>query len=205
MAPPTSCPSGARWAKAREGVDAGLVDLVPGFRTREIRPDGDRVVLVSEDGRELAPADTVVVLTGFRPDLSFLSELRLELDPTLQAPVRVAVEVDPNLYSCGSVAATGAADLAHPEPDLYLVGMKSYGRAPTFLAMTGYEQVRSVVAELAGDHEAAARVELQLPDTGVCGGAGLYDDPEGAAAGTGGCCTPAPALVQIGVGAPGSA
>jgi len=196
---------GALGRKAREGVDAGLVDLVPGFRTREIRPDGDRVVLVSEDGRELAPADTVVVLTGFRPDLSFLSELRLELDPTLQAPVRVAVEVDPNLYSCGSVAATGAADLAHPEPDLYLVGMKSYGRAPTFLAMTGYEQVRSVVAELAGDHEAAARVELQLPDTGVCGGAGLYDDPEGAAAGTGGCCTPAPALVQIGVGAPGSA
>jgi hypothetical protein len=71
--------------------------------------------------------------------------------------------------------------------------MKSYGRAPTFLALTGYEQVRSVVAELTGDHEAAARVELTLPDTGVCGGAGLFDDPhdpDGAAAG--GCCGPAP-------------
>ena len=56
--------------------------------------------------------------------------------------------------------------------------MKSYGRAPTFLAMTGYEQVRSVAAELAGDHEAAARVELTLPDTGVCGGAGLFDEPD---------------------------
>jgi hypothetical protein len=44
---------------------------------------------------------------------------------------------------------------------------------PTFLALTGYEQVRSVVAELAGDHESAARVELGLPDTGVCGGSGL--------------------------------
>ena len=41
---------------------------------------------MGEDGRELPAADTVVVLTGFRPDLSFLSELRLDLDPTLEAP-----------------------------------------------------------------------------------------------------------------------
>jgi hypothetical protein len=73
--------------------------------------------------------------------------------------------------------------------------MKSYGRAPTFLAMTGYEQVRSVAAELAGDHEAAARKELVLPDTGVCGGAGLFEDPNAA---SGGCCTPAPQLLSIG-------
>ena len=92
----------------------------------------------------------------------------------------------PTSTPAAASAPTGAKDLAHPEPDLYLVGMKSYGRAPTFLAMTGYEQVRSVVAELAGDHEAAARIELDLPDTGVCGGAGLFDDPDGASAG--GCC-----------------
>jgi hypothetical protein len=152
------------------------------------------VVLVSEDGRRLDPADRVVVLTGFRPDLSFLSEMRLDLDPVLQAPRQLAAEIDPNLHSCGSVSPHGAAELAQPEPGLYLVGMKSYGRAPTFLALTGYEQVRSVVAELTGDHEAAARVELTLPDTGVCGGAGLFDDPEGAS--SGGCCGPAPAAGQ---------
>jgi hypothetical protein len=39
-------------------------------------------------------------------------------------------------------------ELAQPEPGLFLVGMKSYGRAPSFLAMTGYEQVRSVVAAI---------------------------------------------------------
>jgi hypothetical protein len=172
---------------------------VTGFRTDRIDTDrietdridaGDgRAVLVAEDGRALPSADRVFVLTGFRPDLSFLTEMRLDLDTTLQAPAQIAVEIDPNIHSCGDVKATGAADLAHPEPDLYLVGMKSYGRAPTFLAMTGYEQVRSVAAELAGDHEAAARVELKLPDTGVCGGSGLFDDPDGAAAG--GCCAPA--------------
>ena len=179
---------GALGIRAKQAVDAGLVDVVTGFRTEQVQRGPHGVVLVSEDGRELPAADKVVVLTGFRPDLSFLSEMRLELDATLQAPVRMAVEIDPNIHSCGSVGATGAKDLAHPEANLYLVGMKSYGRAPTFLAMTGYEQVRSVAAELAGDHEAAARIELELPDTGVCGGAGLFDDPDGAA--SGGCCGP---------------
>ncbi|KRB80487.1 flavoprotein [Nocardioides sp. Root190] len=191
---------GALGQRAKRAVESGVVELVTGFRTAQVRREDGRAVLVGEDGRELAPADSVVVLTGFRPDLSFLSEMRLDLDPTLEAPRRIAAEIDPNLHSCGSVQATGAADLAQPEPDLYLVGMKSYGRAPTFLALTGYEQVRSVVAELAGDHEAAARVELVLPDTGVCGGAGVFDDPESSG---GGCCGPAsPApdveLVQIG-------
>lgn len=193
---------GALGMRAKEAVDAGLVSLVTGFRTERIARDGDRAVLVAEDGRALA-ADRVVVLTRFRPDLSFLSELRLDLDPTLQAPVRIAAEVDPNVHSCGSVTATGAADLAHPEPDFYVVGAKSYGRAPTFLALTGYEQVRSVVAELAGDHEAARRVELSLPDTGVCGGAGLFDAAGAPLAG--GCCVPSAQLLSLSQPAPAPA
>jgi len=81
--------------------------------------------------------------------------------------------------------------VAHPEAGVYLVGMKSYGRAPTFLALTGYEQVRSVAAAIAGDREAAERVELVLPETGVCSGGGLVDEPgtEGQAS-SGGCCGP---------------
>jgi hypothetical protein len=172
--------------RARQGVDDGYVDLVSGFRVEQVEQTEAGVVLVAEDGRRLDAADHVVVLTGFRSDLSFLSEMRLALDPVLQAPVQLAGEIDPNLHSCGSVSPHGFAELAQPETDLYLVGMKSYGRAPTFLAMTGYEQLRSVAAALAGDREAAARVELTLPDTGVCGGAGLFDDPTGAS--TGGCC-----------------
>ena len=189
---------GALGQRAKAAVQSGSVELVTGFRTAQIRREANGAVLVAEDGRELPAADTVVVLTGFRPDLSFLTEIRLDLDPTLEAPRRIAAEIDPNIHSCGSVQATGAADLAQPEPDLYLVGMKSYGRAPTFLALTGYEQVRSVVAALAGDHEAATRVELVLPDTGVCGGAGLFDDPVNAG---GGCCAPTQAVLQIGLAA----
>ncbi|MFB9531770.1 flavoprotein, partial [Nonomuraea roseola] len=62
----------------------------------------------------------------------------------------------------------GVDELAHPEPGYYAVGVKSYGRAPTFLMATGYEQVRSVVAAIAGDWQAARDVQLDLPETGVC-------------------------------------
>ncbi|MEU2056135.1 FAD-dependent oxidoreductase [Streptomyces bungoensis] len=193
---------GALGLRAKAAVEAGHASAVTGFRTRAVEHEGGRLVLAAEDGRRLDPVDEVVVLTGFRPDLSFLSEVRLGLDERLQAPAALAPLIDPNVHSCGTVYPHGVKELSHPEQDVYLVGMKSYGRAPTFLAMTGYEQVRSVAAAIAGDREAAERVELTLPETGVCGGAGLYDDP-GAARGdeAGGCCG-APATLRIGIGAP---
>lgn len=190
---------GALGQRAKKAVEDGFVDLVTGFRTEQVLLEDGHAVLVAEDGRRLAGAAKVFIATGFRPDLSFLSEVRLDLDMRLQAPSKVAIEVDPNLHSCGSIRATGAADLAQPEPGFYIVGAKSYGRAPTFLALTGYEQVRSVVAEIAGDIEAAARVDLVLPDTGVCGGSGLFDAPEAVSAESSCCAAPAPQLVQLGV------
>ncbi|MFY7067035.1 NAD(P)-binding domain-containing protein [Nocardiopsis changdeensis] len=183
---------GALGLRARAAVEAGHIEVVTGFRTAEVRPDGDRLVLVDDGGRALEPVDEVVALTGFRPDLSFLSEVRLGLDAALQAPVELAPLIDPNVHSCGTVYPHGAAELSHPEEGFFLAGMKSYGRAPTFLALTGFEQVRSIAAHLAGDREAAARVELTLPETGVCGGAGLFDDPGATKAGADGCCGPAP-------------
>ncbi|MCX5372630.1 NAD(P)-binding domain-containing protein [Streptomyces sp. NBC_00015] len=193
---------GALGLAAKAAVDDGHADAVTGFRTDAIeRDDSGRPVLVAEDGRRLEPVDEVIVLTGFRPDLSFLSEVRLNLDERLQAPVELAPLIDPNQHSCGTVYPHGHRELSHPEQGIYLVGMKSYGRAPTFLAMTGYEQVRSVAAAIAGDLESADRVELTLPESGVCGGAGLFDDPA-TDQDAGGCCAPAPGPVQIGGTAP---
>ncbi|MFE6287960.1 FAD-dependent oxidoreductase [Streptomyces sp. NPDC057877] len=196
---------GALGLRARTAVTDGHASAVTGFRTSSVERDGDRLVLGSEDGRRLDPVDEIIVLTGFRPDLSFLSEIRLGLDERLQAPTALAPLIDPNVHSCGTVYPHGVAELSHPEQDIYLTGMKSYGRAPTFLALTGYEQVRSISAALAGDREAAERVELTLPETGVCGGAGLYDEPDAGRSGegAGGCCA-APATLQIGIGAPSS-
>jgi len=183
---------GALGLRARAAVRAGHVEVVTGFRTAAVERAADGLVLVSQDGRRLDPVAEVVALTGFRPDLSWLSEVRLDLDPVLQAPRALAPLIDPNAHSCGTVPPHGAAELRQPEPGVYLVGMKSYGRAPTFLALTGYEQVRSVVAEIAGDRAAAARVELTLPETGVCGGSGVFDAEPGPGTGpdaaAGGCC-----------------
>ncbi len=196
---------GALGSRAAEAVDAGLVTPVFGFRTERVDPVAEgRLRLVADDGREVDDVDEVLVLTGFRPDLSWLSEVRTELDPALQAPVRLAPLIDPNAHSCGTVYPHGAAELAHPEPGFYMAGMKSYGRAPTFLARTGYEQVRSIADALAGDHEAAARVELVLNETGVCGGAGLFDSDESIAeteTGSGCCGSAVPASVPSSAGA----
>lgn len=133
-------------------------------------------------------ADALVVATGFRPDLSMLSELRLGLDPTLDCPAALAPLIDPNEHSCGTVRPHGARELSHPEPGFYIAGMKAYGRAPTFLTLTGYEQVRSIMADIAGDVEAAARVELELPETGVCNRAPIGEAD--------GCCS-ATAKVEV--------
>jgi thioredoxin reductase len=188
---------GALGLRARAAVDSGAIEVRRGFRTSAVEPTEARGVrLTAENGQTVEDVDEVVVLTGFRPDLTWLSEVRLDLDPVLQAPRKLAPLIDPNVHSCGSVPPHGAAELATTERGLYVVGMKSYGRAPTFLALTGYEQVRSVVAELAGDHDAAARVELELPETGVCGGSGLFDDDTNAG---GGCCTPASSAPRVAV------
>ncbi|WP_405832890.1 FAD-dependent oxidoreductase [Streptomyces sp. NBC_01176] len=197
---------GALGLAAKAAVDNGYADAATGFRTEAIERHTDgRLILVGEDGRRLDPVDEVVVLTGLRPDLTFLTEIRLGLDERLQAPLALAPLIDPNQHSCGTVPPHGHRELSHPEKDIYLVGMKSYGRAPTFLAMTGYEQVRSVTAAIAGDLESADRVELTLPETGVCGGAGLPDGPAAAQNDGGGCCAPAPQFVRIGVGNPAAA
>ena len=125
----------------------------------------------------------MVVCTGFRPGLEMLKEVRLSIDPWLECTTALGPLIDPNEHSCGTVRPHGARELAQPEPGFYLAGMKSYGRAPTFLMITGYEQVRSIMAEIAGDHEAARHVQLVLPETGVCSAA-----PSLGVEASAGCC-----------------
>ena len=134
------------------------------------RSSTSRVVVADED--VAITADEIIAATGFRPDLSLLGELRLDLDDRVEAARALAPLIDPNVHSCGSVPPHGVDELGHPDEGVFMVGMKSYGRAPTFLLRTGYEQVRSVVAALAGDWESARSVELVLPETGVCNRSG---------------------------------
>lgn len=156
---------------ARQAVDRGAVEILAPFRAQGLSRGAGGRIRVGGDlaGREhVVEVDEIVVATGLRPDLSFLREIRMELDPWLECARALGPLIDPNLHSCGTVRPHGARELSHPERDFYILGMKSYGRAPTFLLATGYEQVRSTVAALAGDQAASRRVELVLPETGVC-------------------------------------
>ena len=183
---------GALGNRARRAVANGPVQPVTGFRAARVEPDPNHpgtLQVKGFDGSSVGSVDEIVVVTGFRPDLTWLSEVRLDLDPVLSSPRQLAPLIDPNVHSCGTVYPHGAAELAQPESGLYLAGMKSYGRAPSFLALTGFEQTRSIVAAIAGDHQAAARVELVLPESGVCGGSGLFDGQPEVNGGT--CCAPA--------------
>ncbi len=162
---------GALGTRVRDLAARGTLDIVRPFAVDEIARSPDGTLLIAGaggTGRLTIAADKLIVATGFRPDLAMLGEVRLDLDPALDCPRILAPLIDPNLHSCGTVRPHGAAELQQPEPGLFIVGMKSYGRAPTFLLATGYEQVRSVAAFLAGDIEASRQVELDLPQTGVC-------------------------------------
>lgn len=178
---------GALGGHVRELVNRGRIQLEADFRISALDAGCCGISLIAEDGRRLA-VDEVVAATGFRPDLTMLTELRLDLHPAVESPSVLADMIDPNFHSCGTVDPHGAVQLAHPEKDFYIVGMKSYGRAPTFLMLTGYEQVRSIACELTGDHEGARKVELVLPETGVCSGDG--------------CCVPPPTRKTLTVGKP---
>lgn len=184
---------GALGWRLRECVEAGAIDLVLGFAATAVEATDGRLGLVGNTGsgpRRLDPADRIVVATGQRPDLAMTRELRLELDPWLESVKALGPLIDPNLHSCGSVSPHGYRELGHPEPGFYTIGVKSYGRAPTFLLLTGYEQARSVAAAIAGDLVAAGDVNLVLPETGICQDQGVGED--GAAS----CCG-GPAPVEI--------
>jgi thioredoxin reductase len=158
-------------AEVRRIVNSGRVRLIQDFSATAVRNGAGQLRLHGDTPSgvtEVGPFDRIIVATGQRPDLSLTRELRIELDPWLESVRALGPLIDPNEHSCGDVPPHGHRELSHPEPGFYTVGIKSYGRAPTFLLLTGYEQVRSVVAAIAGDLAAADDIQLVLPETGVC-------------------------------------
>ena len=156
----------------RELQDSGRLTLIRGFRLAAVENDGSTLTVIgsNSEGQQIRVSgiDEIIGATGQRPDYSIAAELRLSLDPWLESTQALGPLIDPNVHSCGTVRPHGHRELSHPEPGFYTVGVKSYGRAPTFLMATGYEQVRSIAAALAGDFAAADEVQLDLPETGVC-------------------------------------
>ncbi|HEY0679663.1 MAG TPA: NAD(P)-binding domain-containing protein [Chitinophagaceae bacterium] len=162
---------GALGIKIEQLVNDDRVNVYTPFQVQEIRKYNNQLMLIGYQNDELQALpgiDEIISNTGSRPDFSFLREVRLRIDSSLESSAAIAELIDPNIHSCGTVRPHGEKELRHDDEGFYIVGSKSYGRAPTFLMATGYEQVRSVVAAIDGDMEAARKVELELPETGVC-------------------------------------
>ncbi|MBU5252446.1 NAD(P)-binding domain-containing protein [Lysinibacillus capsici] len=162
---------GALGIRIHELVDTGKVEVITPFYISQVKKEENIHIVGTINGEQkvLTGFEELIVNAGNRPDLSINSELRLSIDSATESVQALAPLIDPNVHSCGTVRAHGEEILRQPEKDFYIVGAKSYGRAPTFLMATGYEQVRSITAYLSGDEEASKRVELELPETGVCG------------------------------------
>lgn len=162
---------GALGTKIEQLVNDDRVNVYTPFQIQEIKLNNGQLALVGyqQDKLQALPGiDEIISNAGSRPDFSFLREIRLNVDSSLESSAAIAELIDPNIHSCGTVRPHGEKELRHDDEGFYIVGSKSYGRAPTFLMATGYEQVRSVVAAIDGDMEAARKVELDLPETGVC-------------------------------------
>ncbi|HSJ37280.1 MAG TPA: NAD(P)-binding domain-containing protein, partial [Planococcus sp. (in: firmicutes)] len=159
-------------ARMKDIIAQGGVNIIPECFIRKTNRNQDGQILLTaiqkDAEKTIGPFDEVIANTGSRPDFSFLGEIRYASDASLESVPALASLIDPNIHSCGTVRPHGEKELRQPEKNFYIVGAKSYGRAPTFLLATGYEQVRSVVAYLTGDLEASSKVELSLPETGVC-------------------------------------
>jgi thioredoxin reductase len=110
-------------------------------------PRAGRVAVTLTGGRD-GVFDAVLGFTGYRPDLSFLSELALEVSPASEGAAGVARALA-GVTDCLSVPRVGAADLDSGEPAFHLIGAKSYGRLPTFLLRDGIAQLETILDRLA--------------------------------------------------------
>jgi thioredoxin reductase len=165
----------------REMVTSRDIETFAGVRIDYLEST-DLGIVAHARGRKLPPVDEIIVATGFRPDHRITQELRLDLHHTFESPHALAELIDPAVNACGTVPPHSVSRISHPELDFFTVGMKSYGRAPTFLLLTGYEQVRSVVCALMRD-DAAFEIHLDLPERGLCSACTAYLDEQDRAGG----------------------
>jgi thioredoxin reductase len=185
-------------------VESEMINVITPFYISEVMSVGETLTVKgnsNEEEKSFSEIDEIIVCSGFRPDTSFLKEVRINLDSSVESVEALAPLIDPNIHSCGTVRPHGEAELKQPEQGFYIVGMKSYGRAPTFLLATGYEQVRSIVAYITGDLEGAKEVHLELPETGVCSANIISNccipDTPATEPKASSCCGPAPIKIEM--------
>jgi hypothetical protein len=133
----------------------GLAERPPAYLTVERRTHVEAIegasangpMVIRFSGGRTVEVDLVLGLTGYRPDLSILSELSIEIGPRTEGAARLERAVSA-INDCLSVPNVDERDLGSDEQGFFLVGAKSYGRARTFLLQTGQQQLETVLSLL---------------------------------------------------------
>jgi len=148
-------PERARLASTAAEIAAGAspaVETRPGVAVEEIsRPNGKlRVTLRNGGGTEEIEVDRILSLTGYVGDAGIYRQLQVHECYATCGPIKLsAALLGAGGGDCLAQTTHGVDTLTNPEPGLFILGSKSYGRNNTFLMRVGWEQVGEVFGQLA--------------------------------------------------------
>jgi len=138
---------------------ASGLEWVPGSTVRAIRWDGGRfrVTLDTPKGERAEEFDEVIANVGYEPDNSLYGELQVHECYASRGPMKLAATLlsasADSEGDCLKLGGFGPDVLVNPEPNFFILGMKSYGRNSSFLLQAGYEQIRDVFTLLTSEPE----------------------------------------------------
>ncbi len=156
--------------RANELARHERVDFRPRTVVEAIARRAHRFTVTLSDGQTVE-CDTVCAHTGFRPDETLWRELQIAPHAATGAPSpQLAEALNGANVRAGVGLSTGYAEklaefqrpeneekldstelLKLPEPNFYVLGIKSYGRDAGFLMQNGFRQVRDVYQLISGD------------------------------------------------------
>ncbi len=112
------------------------------------------VALSNGSGTRTESFDRIIANVGFEPDDSIYRQLQIHECYASRGPMKLSAALmaasGDGPADCLSLGGFGPDALMNPEPNYFILGMKSYGKSSAFLLRTGYEQVRDVFALLGG-------------------------------------------------------
>lgn len=135
-----------------------VLRLLPGTTVLAYEIEGERLVVHLEraGGREEHVVHRVISNVGFVPDSGIHRELQVHQCYATEGPIKLAAALLGDASAdCLTQTTHGVETLLNPEPDFFILGMKSYGRSPHYLMRTGLRQIGEVFDHLAVSHKAS--------------------------------------------------
>lgn len=115
---------------------------------------GFRVTLATPHGAREECFDRVIANVGYQPDASLHRQLQVHECYATLGPMKLSAAIlaasGSGSGDCLGLGGFGPDAITNPEPNFFILGMKSYGRNSNFLLRTGHEQVQDALQLLAG-------------------------------------------------------